>query len=59
MTGRQDDRQDDRQRTLDKYMIDMTDRGPEVNTVYDRFFRTFRIVSVRSETVLFVSVVSI
>jgi hypothetical protein len=22
MTGRQDDRQDDRQRTLDKYMID-------------------------------------
>jgi hypothetical protein len=23
MTGRQDDRQDDRQRTLDKYMIDI------------------------------------
>ncbi len=32
MTGRQDDRQDDRQRILDEYMIDMT---PEVYTLME------------------------
>jgi hypothetical protein len=45
MTGRQDDRQDDRQRTLDKYMVN---NQPDFHTIFLIYLNIYTTLSTKT-----------